>query len=501
MAWASKFMGRLWTRQKPDGKSGWGALRYLLLGFVFLACGYWTVTSMDHGGAKQRASSLMGSDNSKKANPLAQEVRTSEVAAAAQDTRPVDIQGQQKEQLAGSNVGMGVTGEQRRRPGAHSASYFGEPRADGAGNSSASQFTRDVESDSIFTALSRSEQPLTADGRPVIDESQPSAPTRRESSFDEPYLGGNSRQNPQLPPIEALVARNVRPPSTPTVVPDGSHNNQQIMPATHWLPRGEIIPVFLMQTVQTGRIDTLIEFAVAKTVWFNGKPVLPFGTRFTATVTGSGVRDRIPFNIDSVRRRDGLEIAVNGMVLGPDRFSGLPAYYVPPPKMAQLAPYIGDFASSFADIIRGYAANSTNTSVTVGNVNVSSQTPPMSEQLKQASLYASAKAISEFMATQVTEIQERYAAYLIAPAGSIAYVQLKSNTDLSSLWDEQPRGQARTVGTVEPISTEQTYIARQSAAKPSAEVPDTATSPTLGTSEGSAVPPNSAGTVRDPLSQ
>lgn len=509
MSWLTKLLGRLWTRQKPDGKSGWGALRYLLFAGILVAVGYWSLNKMDSSSSANRASSMMGDLNKKKVDPVAGDIHTGEVAAAAQETRPIDLKTEKKDALAGSKVGMGVNGDKPKSRTGQSSSFFGDAPADQARQSTQST---DSGEDSIFTALSRSEQPTTADGRPVIDDNSPDPSKgsgRRERGFMEPSVGDASgrQANTQLPPIESLIARNIRTPATPAAPQPTSSGKESVMLATHWLPRGEIIPVFLMQTVQTGRVDTLIEFAVARTVWFNGKPVLPFGTRFTATVFGSGVRDRIPFNVDSLRRRDGLEIAVTGNVLGEDKFSGMPAYYVPPPTWAQIAPYVGSFTTAFADILKQTIVESAN-SVSVGanGVTVANQPTPLSTKVQEAGAYAASKAMSDFMATNVAELKDRYQAYLTLPAGTFGYVQLKKNTDFSALWDGREEGQARTIGTVQEVATPLTYGSRDSmiheanpapptyAQQPMTAAPLTANSPPPANKDASAP-------ISDPLAQ
>ena len=218
-----------------------------------------------------------------------------------------------------------------------------------------------------------------------------------------------------------------------------------------------------MQTVETGKFPTLVHFAVAKTIWFNGKPAVPFGTRFMATA-GLGVRDRITFNIDSLRRRDGLEIACHGIVLGTDRSTGLQAYYIPPPAMAQAAPYVASFAQAYADLMK-LRANPT--SIQIGTVGVTAQRSP-GQETQEAVIASASQALSDFMASQLAELKERYPGYLSVPEGSLAYVQLTENTDFSALWDNAPRGTMRTVGKPEVVSTESVYRQRELEKAPSA---------------------------------
>ena len=480
MSWMSKHAQRLWTREKPDGRHGWGALKWLLFGGLFVGGAIWFIHSMQGGGASSHAQAVIG--NAPVAvNPAAKDVRIAEIAQAAQDTRPIVLPGAKGDSLAkapSASVGSPTNDDKTPETSNDSmASFFGKPAAASSGQNAPkgtlNNTQPDTGNDSIFTALSRSSADAdSADGRPVTDEDTASVKGKGQKGG----RGGNGHSGPTepgspeadaadgktertMPSIEALMVKNIRPYPGQSSGSTGGYgagsSTGHVM--THWLPRGEMVPVFLMQTVQTGNFPTLIEFAVAKTVWFLGKPILPFGTRFLATA-GTGVRDRIQFEVDTLTRRDGLQIAARGIVLGPDKFTGVPAYFVPPPTMAQVAPYIASFTGAFADIIKARA-----TQFQVGNVGVSVTQPPLSEQIQEAAVYATSQATTDFLASQIAQIKDRYQSYLTLPAGSFAYIQLSGDTDFSALW-EPSTGKPRIVGTLQIGSTEAVY-AKPSTAK------------------------------------
>jgi hypothetical protein len=126
--------------------------------------------------------------------------------------------------------------------------------------------------------------------------------------------------------------------------------------------------------------------------------------------------------------------------------------------MAQVVPYIASFTGAFADIIKARA-----TQFQVGNVGVSVTQPPLSEQIQEAAVYATSQATTDFLASQIAQIKDRYQSYLTLPAGSFAYIQLSGDTDFSALW-EPSTGKPRIVGTPQIGSTEAVY-AKPSTAK------------------------------------
>ena len=473
MNWILSYLPKLWTRQKPDGKRGWGALRYLVFGLVFTFAGIWCINRMQHSGASSRAAGMLG-DSSRGSNPAAGNVLLKEVADAAQNMRRPNIEKKSPDSLAGSELGLKVDSTASRppepsQPADDPAAGFvsGSPNRSHS-NVAASEASRalDNNSDSIFTAMARSDQTTGADGRPVLTEDGGDSGGRSPSvnkknfgrnGFSEPSVGagtaGQTGSN-QLPSIESLVVKDSRVALAAVSPAEATTSSPQKL-SDRMLPRGEIIPVYIMQTVETGKFPTLVQFAVAKTIWFNGKPIIPFGTRFMASA-GLGVRDRLTFTVDSLRRRDGLEIACSGILLGTDRATGMQAYYIPPPAMVQAAPYIGSFLQSYADIMKIRATPST---IQIGSVGVTTQRPT-SDQMQEAVVSSAAQSMTDFMTSQLAELKERYASYLTIPAGSFGYVELTANSDFSALWDDNQRGMVKTVGKPDVISTESLYTKR-----------------------------------------
>ncbi len=206
-----------------------------------------------------------------------------------------------------------------------------------------------------------------------------------------------------------------------------------------FLPRGELIEVYLLDTIETGNLASYVEFGVARNRYFNShRPVLPFGAILIGASSQTGVRDRIQVSISAMRLRDGREFPIAGVVKDIDRRVGIKAYYIPQPKLVQLAPYVDDFLRSYLEIL---AQNRSSAQLQVGPVGLQMQ-PSVTGQAKDEALLAASTAVRDFAQKQLEELQSRYAAHLVAPRGLSVLVQLTSPFDAEPIY-------AKTDGSIE----------------------------------------------------
>lgn len=389
---------------------------------------------MESTSSAARAESFLGAGKPKK-DPVADSVQVADVSASAQKGQASDIKGADREALAPSTVA--------KKTDAVEKSFFGTPATPTERAARSSRYSSDDGApDSVEMAISS----LKDDPKPEKKVAAPQTQDGRYYDTPEVNAQGQASVEQRLPPIESLVVYNLEQPtpkSSDTADQLSAQNGFRI--PKYFLPKGELVPVYLMNDVQTGHKNALVEFAVAKTIWFNGRPVLPFGTRFLAKVDDSAVRDRMSFEIESLRRRDGVSMPVTAVVLGPDRFNGLQGYYVPPTAMAQIAPYLADFSTSFAELVKEQvtsrqqsvaeiAANAAANAAANGGVAPSTQRLDLGSSAQEAALYASSKALGEFIDRQVGLLEERYAPYVYLLRGTVGYVQLRSDTDLGPMW-------------------------------------------------------------------
>ncbi len=193
------------------------------------------------------------------------------------------------------------------------------------------------------------------------------------------------------------------------------------------MPRGTLICVDLLTTVDSSNPAAVIQFGVARTVVFNHRRQLAFGTRFLGRLAGHPVRDRLNLTADTVLFPDGREwpvlaSAVEADPLGANIRPGVGAAYFPPPPWAQVAPYVSDLFTGFMGLLQSRAQSP----FALGVGGVSLQTGGASAV--RAPLYqASGQAIQDYTQSRLREIEQRYASYYLIPAGTECWLQIDSD--------------------------------------------------------------------------
>jgi hypothetical protein len=197
-------------------------------------------------------------------------------------------------------------------------------------------------------------------------------------------------------------------------------------------PRGTLIYVCLLTTVDTGNPAAVIQFAAARSLFFNRRCQLPFGTRFLGRLSGEPVRDRINLTADTILYPDGLELPVSASAVEADEtgrnvWPGVAAYYFPPPPWVQVAPYFSDFFTGAMGLLESRAQQQF--AIGVGGVSV--QTTGGGDL--RAPLYqASAQAVQDFTQARLKEVERRYASHYLLPAGSACWLQLDADLNLAA---------------------------------------------------------------------
>ena len=196
-------------------------------------------------------------------------------------------------------------------------------------------------------------------------------------------------------------------------------------------PRGTLIYVCLLTTVDTSNPSAVIQLAAARSLCFDHRCQLPFGTRFLGRVSGAPMRDRINLAVDTVLYPDGLELPISASAVEADEAGrsirpGLAAVYFPPPLWVQVAPYFSDFFAGAMGLLESRAQQS----YTVGVGGVSLQSTGNGDL--RAPLYqASGQAIQDFTQARLKEVERRYASFYVVPAGTACWLQLDADLDLA----------------------------------------------------------------------
>jgi len=195
----------------------------------------------------------------------------------------------------------------------------------------------------------------------------------------------------------------------------------------YFAPRGALVSVCLLTTVDTGNPAALVQFAAARRYSFNRRCQLPFGTRFLGRLSGEPVRDRVNLEADTVLYPDGLELPVNASAVeaddgGSDIRPGVAARYVPAPAWVQAAPYAADVLAGTMGLLeargRQQLALGTGGLVATGG------------DLKEPLYQASGQAVQDFADRRLREVERRYAPHYLVPAGTLCWLQLAADLDL-----------------------------------------------------------------------
>jgi hypothetical protein len=204
------------------------------------------------------------------------------------------------------------------------------------------------------------------------------------------------------------------------------------------VPRGTLICAFLLTTVDTGDPSATIQFGAAKTLVFNHRFQLGFGTRFLGKLSGQPNRDRVNLTVDTILYPDGREVPISATAVEADETGsnirpGIAAYYFPPPAWAQISPYIADFISGYMSLLQSRAEQGLTANIGGVSLQIAASADP------RPPLYqASAQAVQSFTQARLKDIEQRYATYYLVPAGTVCWLQLDRDLDLRG---KQPASQ------------------------------------------------------------
>ncbi len=206
------------------------------------------------------------------------------------------------------------------------------------------------------------------------------------------------------------------------------------------VPRGTLICAYLLTTVDTANPSAVLQFAAARTLVFNHRRQIPFGTRFLGRLSGQPMRDRLNLTVSTILYPDGLELPISAAAVEADDSGGnirpgLGALYVPPPAWIQLAPYLSDVVTGYLGLLEARAQPQ----LSVGLGGLSVQTGAAAAEPRTAAYQASAQAIQDFTQARLKELGQRYASCYLVPAGTACWLQLETDLDLAAA----PRGDRR----------------------------------------------------------
>jgi hypothetical protein len=250
----------------------------------------------------------------------------------------------------------------------------------------------------------------------------------------EARLAPGAAEEALAPPVKLLEYRDPLADGEPPAMGNGAPLRN---PGTV-VPRGTLIPVYLLTTVDTSNPAAVLQFGIAEDVVWNHRRQIPFGTRILGKLAGRPMRDRLNLTADTVLYPDGLEIPVNASAVeadetGGDIRPGIAAAYCPPPRWVQVAPYVSDAVTGFLSLLQSRAQQQL--SVGVGAVTVQTSTP---DEVRAPLYQAGIQGIQDFTAARLKEVEQRYASYYLIPAGTACWLQLEADLDLSAVRSTAP---------------------------------------------------------------
>lgn len=212
--------------------------------------------------------------------------------------------------------------------------------------------------------------------------------------------------------------------STPPHSPEGE-------PLPGRVPRGSLIQVCLLTTVDTGNPEAVIQFAADRDFIFNHRCQVPFGTRFLGKLANEAARDRLNLSASTIVYPDGTEIPISARVVeaGDDTADirpGIAADYLPPPAWAQVAPYLAEAVGGTLGLLEARAQPQV--ALGFGGLNVQASTP--GGDLRGPVYQSSAQAVQDFAMGRLKEFERREAGCHIIPAGTECWLQLDADLDL-----------------------------------------------------------------------
>jgi hypothetical protein len=217
----------------------------------------------------------------------------------------------------------------------------------------------------------------------------------------------------------------------------GAEAAQAGHPSLYIIPRGALVRVFLLTTVDTSNPSAVIQFGVASDLIFNRVRQLEFGVRLLGRVSGHPMRERLNLSADTILYPDGLELPIKASAVEADAIGcnirpGIGARYVPPPAWVQATPYAADLFAGVMGILQSRASQQL--TLGAGGLALQQSAP---DEVRGAAYQASAHAVDDFAAARLKEVEERYAAYFLVPAGTACCLQLEADLDLTPA--HQPR--------------------------------------------------------------
>lgn len=252
-----------------------------------------------------------------------------------------------------------------------------------------------------------------ADGRGPAVFDEVVAGTPPDSKNPKELGGGVYRRDFSVAPskVQGVSVGRVERTELISVVPTIASIRQGVIPRGH-----PPVLAIVTETVSTLADNQLVTFALIEPLIFNGRTVLPVGTRLLGTASGGHVRDRMNVSVSAIQWPDASETAVSAIARDADGQVGVRGYYIAEDISAQISTYGVAYAQSW---LAKFATPQPSLASVVGTA----QTPdPFRQQL------------AEFLIAQTRQqaevLKERYKPYVVVPKNTEMRLQFLVTTKL-----------------------------------------------------------------------
>ncbi|MDO8674752.1 MAG: TrbI/VirB10 family protein [Candidatus Omnitrophota bacterium] len=127
------------------------------------------------------------------------------------------------------------------------------------------------------------------------------------------------KQTVLVPITPPPVSKRISPINTKIIVFDNTKDYQ-----TNWVvPLGSMIKCLLIHNIVTNNFEAPVIAQVWEDFYFDGKLLLPFGTRIYGTASVGKQRDRVTVRFDNIVFQDGKTVKINAIGLSKDGSGGL----------------------------------------------------------------------------------------------------------------------------------------------------------------------------------
>lgn len=214
---------------------------------------------------------------------------------------------------------------------------------------------------------------------------------------------------------------------------DKSENHDLQLLVKEYIPKGSLLDVCLLTTVDTSNPAALVECALVRDFSFNHTVSLHFGIRFLGKLSGVPSRGRINVLFDTIVTPTGKQIPINASVVERNERTldcrpGLTAKLISPPVWVEASPYVAQVLTGFLNYFKSQVSNP----VVVSSSAISFQQSAALE-FKSAGSQATASALEDLSLTKQKQWNEMYGAYYLVPGGTLCSLQLLTELDISQL--------------------------------------------------------------------